>query len=56
MGLTANSELPEVFAATIDDYVPTDTDLEVWVELDPAADDDIVTTKTGLFGADLTKF
>ena len=56
MGLAADSTFEDVVLDTIADYVPTDTDLEGWVELDPATDDDIVTTSTGLLGADLTTF
>ena len=56
MGLAADSTFEDVVLDTIADYVPTDTDIEVWVELDPATGDDVVTTATGLFGADLTTF
>ena len=57
MGLAADSTFADVVLDTIAEYVPTDTDLESWVELDPATGDDIVTTTTGLFGgSDLTTF
>ena len=36
MGLDANSTFADVVLDTIADYVPTETDLESWVELDPA--------------------
>ena len=56
MGIDSDSPLIEVFTETIDAYVPTSTDLEAWTKLDPATDDEIVTTAVGLFGADLTDF
>ena len=57
MGLDADSTFAEVVLDTIADYVPSETDLESWVELDPATGDDVVTTSTGLFGGnDLTTF
>ena len=57
MGIKADSTFVEVVLDTIADYVPTETDLESWVELDPADGDDVVTTTAGLFGGnDLTTF
>ena len=57
MGIKADSPFAEVVLDTIADYVPTKTDLESWVELDPADGDDVVTTTAGLFGGDdLTTF
>ena len=56
MGIKADSTFADVVLDTIADYVPSETDLESWVELKPATGDDVVTTEIGLFGADLTTF
>ena len=57
MGIKADSTFAEVVLDTIAEYVPTETDLESWVELKPATGDDVVTTTVGLFGGnDLTTF
>ena len=57
MGLDADSPFADVVLETIADYVPSETDLESWVELKPATGDDVVTTTVGLFGGnDLTTF
>ena len=48
MTIKADTALADVILATIDDYVPTETDLEVWTELAGASE--IVTTKIGLAG------
>ena len=57
MGIESDSTFADVVLDTIADYVPSETDLESWVELKPATGDDVVTTTVGLFGGnDLTTF
>ena len=51
--VTSTSTLAQVFAANI--ASPTESDLSSWTELTPLASSTI-TTKVGLFGADLTYF
>ena len=54
MTIGADTSLADVILATIDDYVPTETDLDVWTELEGANTN--ITTKTGLAGFELTDF
>ena len=51
----ADATMNELWGDHAADWVPSDTDLESWVEVDPATDDN-TTTFVGLFGADLTDF
>ena len=51
----ADATLEELIADNVGDWVPSSTDLDAWVEVDPATDDTTVTL-VGLFGADLTDF
>ena len=51
----ADATIEELWADHAADWVPSDTDLESWVEVDPATDD-TTATFVGLFGADLTDF
>ena len=51
----ADATMTELWGDHAADWVPSDTDLESWVEVDPATDDN-TTTFVGLFGADLTDF
>ena len=56
MGIAKDSPLSDVFAETIDDFVPLPTDLKEWTTLKPSKDDDLFTTVVGLFGAELNDF
>ena len=51
----ADATIEDLWADHAEDWVPSDTDLESWVEVDPATDD-TTATFVGLFGADLTDF
>ena len=51
----ADATVNELLADNFGDWVPSATDLDAWVEVDPATDDTTVTL-VGLFGADLTDF
>ena len=53
--MTELSALETIFDDNHADWAPSDTDLDAWVEVDPATDDTTV-TKVGLFGGDLTAF
>jgi hypothetical protein len=55
MGITKDSTLADVYADTVGDYEPTDTDLESW-DVAAAATGSKTVTNVGLFGADLTDF
>ena len=51
--------LEEIFADAAADWAPSATDLESWVEIDPAdnaGEDDTTVTLVGLFGGDLSGF
>ncbi len=50
--VTSSSTLAQVFAANI--ASPSESDLTSWTELTPLAAATTITTKVGLFGADLT--
>ena len=54
MTIGKDTTLADVVLATIADYEPTETDLDVWTELEGASTN--ITTKTGLAGFDLTDF
>ena len=51
----ADAKIEELWGDHREDWVPSDTDLESWVLVDPATDD-TTATFVGLFGADLTDF
>ena len=55
MAITKDSTLADVYADTVGDYEPSDTDLESWDVASPATGSKTV-TNVGLFGADLTDF
>ena len=52
--VTPSFTLPEVYAASSPS--PTESDLNSWTEITPLAAANTISTKVGLFGADLTDF